>query len=222
MPQIRKFADLIYFSICGPSKCGYLWICDLGTIYFLRFADLWFGELILFGGLQTSANQQMYNFLCTSICIKCFHSNLMTTLAFGTVLRQSYLAFRSLMAESNQHGSWSETLLFSLKICGFVICGLWHQGNLRINYFKFADLRFADWHHPSFCGFSICGLIITNLRICDLRIGTPQKFTDLRLRIAPKNMRICWTNKKIGVPNFDRMELLYWEGGGDRIDLSHY
>jgi hypothetical protein len=69
----------------------------------------------------------------------------------------------------------SETLLFSLQIFRFSICGLGHQGNLRI-----------------------CGLIVTNLRICDLRTGTPKKFADLRLQNEPKNLRICnlRTNRK--------------------------
>jgi hypothetical protein len=76
-------------------------------------------------------------------------------MAFGTVLRQSYIAFRSLQysyvdkentLESNQCGSRSETLSLSLQICGFAICGLGHQGHLRIcklrtNHYKFADLR---------------------------------------------------------------------------------
>jgi hypothetical protein len=37
------------------------------------------------------------------------------------------------------------------------------QGNLRIcdmriNQYKFANLRFADWHTSEICGFAICGL----------------------------------------------------------------
>jgi hypothetical protein len=51
--------------------------------------------------------------------------------------------------EVNQWESGSETLPFSLQICGFAICGLRHQGNLqicdlRINRNKLADLQFVD------------------------------------------------------------------------------
>ncbi len=46
--------------------------------------------------------------------------------------------------------SGSETLLFSLQIRG-----LTHQGNLRINHYKFADLRNADRHISEICGFVI-------------------------------------------------------------------
>jgi hypothetical protein len=45
------------------------------------------------------------------------------------------------------------------EICGFAIF-------LRINHYKFADLRFADWHSR----------------------GTPQKFADLQVRNEPKNV----------------------------------
>jgi hypothetical protein len=54
------------------------------------------------------------------------------------------------------NGSGSETLPLSLQICGFAICGLGHQGNLRICdlliiHYKFANLRFADWHTSEIC-----------------------------------------------------------------------
>jgi hypothetical protein len=59
-----------------------------------------------------------------------------------------------------QWRSGSETLLFFLQICGFAICGQGHLGNMRIcdlqiNYSKFEDLRFADWHTSEICGFAI-------------------------------------------------------------------
>ncbi len=104
-------------------------------------------------------------------------------MTFGTVLRQSNMAFCSLKYtyvgkkyEANQCGSGSKTLLFSLQICEFVICGLGHQGNL--------------W---------ICKLINTNLLT-----GTPQKFADLWLLNELKNLRNCGlqTNQKICVPTF--------------------
>ncbi len=48
---------------------------------------------------------------------------------------------------------------FSLQICGFAICGLGHRGlricSLGINYYKFVDLRFANWHTSEICGFAI-------------------------------------------------------------------
>jgi hypothetical protein len=63
---------------------------------------------------------------------------------------------------------WIRTLLFSLQICGFTICGLGRQEYLRIcdlrmNHYNFEDLLFAD--------------------------GTPQKFADLRF--ADESLRIC-------------------------------
>jgi hypothetical protein len=65
-----------------------------------------------------------------------------------------------------------------------IICGVGHQGNLwicdlRINHYKFANLRFVDHN-------------------------TPQKFADLRLRNELKKLRICdlRTNQKICMPTF--------------------
>jgi len=97
------------------------------------------------------------------------------------LLRQSYMAFRSLnYTLANQCGSESETLPYSLQICGFAICGLVHKGNLwicdlRLNHNKFADMG--------------------------LRTGSPHKLADLRLRNEPKSLRIydLWINKKIGL-----------------------
>ncbi len=80
---------------------------------------------------------------------------------------------------------WIRNTAFSMQICWFAL-GLRQQGNCG----------FAD---SQICGFAICGLIITNLWICDLRTGTSKKFSDLRLRNEPKNLR---TNKKICVPTF--------------------
>jgi hypothetical protein len=73
--------------------------------------------------------------------LKSSHSNLRTT--FGTVLRQSNLSFCCLkittsvhrqnkVLETNQCGSRSETLVFTLQICGLAICGLGHKGILQI------------------------------------------------------------------------------------------
>ncbi len=50
---------------------------------------------------------------------------------------------------------WIRITAFSLQICG-----LEHQVNLRscyvrINHYKFADLRFADWHTLEIWGFAI-------------------------------------------------------------------
>jgi hypothetical protein len=73
--------------------------------------------------------------------------------------------------EANQCGSGSETLSVSLQICIFAICGLGQQGNLwfcylRINHYKFSDLRFADWHTSEMCRFALAELA--------------QEFVDLR------------------------------------------
>jgi hypothetical protein len=51
---------------------------------------------------------------------------------------------------------------FPLQIWRFAICRLGHQEclriyDLRITHYKFADLRFADWHTSEICGFAICG-----------------------------------------------------------------
>ncbi len=93
--------------------------------------------------------------------------------------------------EANQSGSGSEHCFFPCK---------------------FADLRFAEWDTKEICGFAICGLIITNRRICHLRTGQSKKFSDLRLRNDPKNLRIydfCGLTKKICVPTFDNQSILY-------------
>ncbi len=60
---------------------------------------------------------------------------------------------------------------------------------------KFADLGLADWDTMEISSFAIYGLIIT-----DLRTGTPPKFSDLRLRNEPKNLRICGLTKKFACP----------------------
>jgi hypothetical protein len=39
-----------------------------------------------------------------------------------------------------------------MHICGFAD---WDTKDLRINNYKFADLRFADWHTSECCGFVI-------------------------------------------------------------------
>ncbi len=87
-------------------------------------------------------------------------------------LKRPYVGKTVLAA--NQFGSAAETLLFSLQICGFPICGLEHQGNLRIcdlriNNYKFADLRFAGWNTQEFADFD-CGMSprISGLEICGL------------------------------------------------------
>ncbi len=60
-----------------------------------------------------------------------------------------------------------------MQICGYAICGPRHQENLRIfdlriNHYKFAYLRFADWLTSEICGFSIAEWA-QELRIYDLR-----------------------------------------------------
>ncbi len=88
----------------------------------------------------------------------------MLSFKFKDDLWMSYMAFCSLKypyvgkentLEVNQCGSESETLLLSLQICGFAICGLGHEGNFRINHYKFTDLRFADGHIPEICELAI-------------------------------------------------------------------
>jgi hypothetical protein len=101
-----------------------------------------------------------------------------------------------------------------------------------------ADLRFAD---PIF--FVICGLLqvrkyklflienITknrfkkttfwtvlrqsckNLRIRHLRIGTPKKFSDLRLRNEHKNLCICALNKKSLIAHLSSEKTMFFVKG---------
>jgi hypothetical protein len=83
------------------------------------------------------------------------------------------LAWVKNILEANQCGFGSETLLFSVLMCGFAICGLIFT-NLRICGLrigtpkKFVDLRLQN--EPK------------NLRICDLR--TKQK--KLRVHLCPR------------------------------------
>jgi hypothetical protein len=88
----------------------------------------------------------------------------------------------------------SETLLFSLQICGFAICGLIQQGNwrtyvLRINNYKFAD-----------CGFSICGLAhFRNLRFAKAEWAqeiADLQFADQEKKLAWPLLNECWTVRK--------------------------
>jgi hypothetical protein len=50
----------------------------------------------------------------------------------------------------------------------------------------------------------ICDLRINHYKFMDLRAGTPKKFADLRLRNDPINVQICdlRTNTKISVPTY--------------------
>jgi hypothetical protein len=89
----KKFRSSEAPHIANPQICGLkLLICDLRSIYFLGFADLRFSDI--FCGLKTSANPQIHHFYPYKYKIKCSHSSLWTTFAFGSVL--SYMAFRSL------------------------------------------------------------------------------------------------------------------------------
>jgi hypothetical protein len=64
---------------------------------------------------------------------------------------------------------WIRNTAFSLQFCGFAICGLEHQVNLRI-----------------------CGLIITNLRICDCGMSPRiYGFAICRLKICHLTFDSC-------------------------------
>ncbi len=83
--QIFQF----FYRLQTFRKCGNLRICDLQTIFFLRFANLRFGNPIICCGLKIFANQQYKIFpLQIYVNLKCSHSKV-----FGRVL--SYLAFHS-------------------------------------------------------------------------------------------------------------------------------
>ncbi len=141
----------------------------------LRFMDLRFADPIFFCGFKTSTNPQTHiNFRFTNINLKCSHSNYRRLLTLGTVLRQSYIEICSLkfsyvgeeiyQRQTNANLD-QNTALF--KICGFAICGLGHQGNLRI----------CDLHHKFTDSY--------------FRTGTTRKFSDLRFKNEAKNLRLC-------------------------------
>jgi hypothetical protein len=119
LPQVWHFANLrfaeyIIFAICGQN-------------YFLRN--------------YSSATLQIHKyiiFLLTYLSIKCSHSNLRTTLVIGTVLRPSYMAFRSLKyIGSKPMRIWIRNTAFFLA--NLRTCDL-RPKTPR----KFADLRFAN------------------------------------------------------------------------------
>ncbi len=81
---------------------------------------------------------------------------------------------------------WIRNIL-SLHIYGVAICGLRHQGNLRIcdlriNDYKLADFRFPDWHTSEICRFAIAEWV--------------QEFADFWLA----ECWFCWITKKIACP----------------------
>ncbi len=120
---ILRFADHIFLN---------LRICDLRTQLFV--ADLKLPQI-----------SKYIIFLLTNISLKCFHSNLRTTLSFQDSLKQSYMAHRSIkyiyvskkILEANQRGSGPETLPFSLRI-------FWIRDFRTGTPRKIADSRFAD------------------------------------------------------------------------------
>ncbi len=60
--------------------------------------------------------------------------------------------------EANLRGSGSETLFFSLQICGFAICGLGHHRNLRT-----CDLRIK--HNKIADSYWILSLMLIRIRV---------------------------------------------------------
>jgi hypothetical protein len=82
----------------------------------------------------------------------------------------------------------SETLLFFLQICGFAICGLIHQGNLRTCVLRINNYKFAD------CEYSICGLAhFRNLRFA--KAEWAQEIADLQF--ADPGKKTCMTTTKL-------------------------
>ncbi len=106
-------------------------------------------------------------------------------MTFGTVLRQSNMAFCSLKYTYVGKKIRGKTVRIWIKNTAVFLA------NLQI-----CDLRTETSRKGNLW---ICGLIITNLQT-----GTPQKFADLRLLNEPKNLWNCdlQTNQKICVPTF--------------------
>jgi hypothetical protein len=125
--------------------------------------DLRFADPIIFGDLKLPQFRKYIIFILTNIILNGYVSSLRKTFGFW----ESYMAFRSLnysyVGKENMRGkplrTWIRNTAFSWHICGFAI---WrgHQGNLwiwdlRVNHYKFVDLRFSDWHTSEICGLAI-------------------------------------------------------------------
>ncbi len=96
---------------------------------------------------------------------------------------------------------WFRNIL-SLQICGIAICGLRHQGNLRICdlriiHYKWADFRFPDRHTSEICRFAIAEWA-QNLRISDLlnniKIACPAWFSSVLPLIGIKPDRYVFVS----------------------------
>jgi hypothetical protein len=123
-----------------------------------QFADLGFAVHIFFAicelticELKTYANPQILNFIFFKYKLK------MLSFKFKDdfwLLRQFELQSISLSkiflrGKENIRGKriWIRNIVFSLQI--LPIC------DLRINHYKFDDLRFADWLNSEICGLTI-------------------------------------------------------------------
>jgi hypothetical protein len=124
----------------------------------LQFANHIFGKLqicgpnFFFANLELPKIRNYIIFLLTKISFKKLCFKLKTTFGFWessetqlhdiSLSKMTYVVKKKIL-EANQMGSGSETLLFSLQIFGFAICGLGHQGilqsDLQIIHNKIAD-----------------------------------------------------------------------------------
>ncbi len=133
-------------------------ICQFAV---LRFADhkvLRFADLIIFADLKLP--QIRIYFLLTNTSLKCSHSNLRTTFGFWDSFEtQLYGMSQSKIYLFNIRDKamriWINNTAFFLQICRFAICGLGHQGNLRILDLRIDRYKFADWDTSEICGFAI-------------------------------------------------------------------
>jgi hypothetical protein len=148
------FADLIFFDLQTFRKCGILRICDLWT-------------QLLFADLKLLQIRKLIIFLRTNISLKGSHSTFKDDF---WLLGQFWDRIKWKILEQNQ----IRITAYSLQICGFAICRRGHQGyfrvcDLRINHYKCADLRFADWHTSDICELAIaeCAQEFPDLRFAD-------------------------------------------------------
>jgi hypothetical protein len=141
------------------------------SVYSLMVFAIFLRTQLIFADFILPQIRKCIIFILTNICLKCSNSNLKTTFSFWDSfelhhymalrsLKYSYVGKENITVDTNQCGSGSETLFFSMQICGFAICGQGQQGNvqicdLRSNHYKFTDLRFADWHTSEICGLAI-------------------------------------------------------------------
>jgi hypothetical protein len=141
-------------NLADRPKCCNFRICYQRTQPFLAICDL-------FCRLKTSANPLKHNFLLTSIGLKCSNSNSYKQNFTGRIL--AGFPMKRPTTDLTFEKKVFHPRCPMVKNCGFAICGMEHQKNLRI------------------CG---CGLTRTNC-------GFARVFDWHNEHNEPKNVRIC-------------------------------